>query len=82
MPLLFSLAIHDALLRVKENMLPGELLVAFLDDVYVVSHPSRTRVVYNLLAAAFHEHAGIELNAGKTRVWNRGWAHTFGMRKG
>ena len=74
MPLLFSLAIHDALLRVKESMLPGELLFAFLDVVYVVSHPSRTRVVYNLLAEAFHEHAGIELNAGKTRVWNRGGA--------
>ena len=36
MPLLFSLAIHDVLQRVKEGLFPGELLFAFLDDVYVV----------------------------------------------
>ena len=35
MPLLFSLAIHNALLEVKAGMRPGELLSAFLDDVYL-----------------------------------------------
>ena len=37
MPLLFSLKIHNALLEVKAGMRPGELLFAFLDDVYVVA---------------------------------------------
>ena len=35
MPLLFSLAIQNALSEVKANMRPGDLLFAFLDDVYV-----------------------------------------------
>ena len=35
MPLLFSLAIHDALVAVKAEFRDGEVLFAFLDDVYV-----------------------------------------------
>ena len=43
MPLLFSLAIHDALTEVKAGMALGELLFAFLDDVYVVASPETIR---------------------------------------
>ena len=43
MPLLFSLAVHDALSAVKERMLPGEELFAFLDDVYILCAPERCR---------------------------------------
>ena len=39
MPLLFSVAIHNALNEAKQEMLDGEELFAFLDDVYVVSIP-------------------------------------------
>ena len=72
MPLLFShVAIHDALQRVKEGLFPGELLLAFLDDVYVVCSPNRVRAVFDMLARELSEHVGIQLNEGKTRVWNR-----------
>ena len=43
MPLLFSIAIHDALVEVRLQQ-EGELLFAYMDDVYVVSKPDRTRV--------------------------------------
>ena len=43
MPLLFSLAIHNAFNEAKQEMLDGEELFAFLDDVYIVSSPERTR---------------------------------------
>ena len=55
----------------KEGLFPGELLFAFLDDVYVVCSPIRVRAVFDLLARELSEHAGIQLNEGKTRVWNR-----------
>ena len=71
MPLLFSLAIHDALQRLKEGLFPRELLFAFLDDVHVVCSPNKVRAVFDLLARELSEHAGIQLNEGKTRVWNR-----------
>ena len=70
MPILFSLGIHDALQSVHSQLADGELLFAFLDDVYVLAEPDRVRTLYNLLEAAFREHCGIELNAGKTRAWN------------
>ena len=62
MPLLFSLAVRNALVEVRDGMLPDELLFAYLDDVYVVSNPDRTRVLYDLLG---------RLHAGKTRTWNK-----------
>ena len=49
MPLLFSLAIHNDLNEAKQEMLDGEELFAFLDDVYIVSSPERTRHLYNLV---------------------------------
>ena len=71
MPLLFSLDIHDSLVEVHRSMQPGEHLLAFLDDVHVVSPPGRTRPMYNLLDEKMEAGAGIRLHAGKTRVWNR-----------
>ena len=71
MPLLFSLAIHNALEEVRGQMQEGELLFAFLDDIYIVSSPVRTRAIYDLLQDHLHRMAGIQLHEGKTRVWNR-----------
>ena len=71
MPLLFALGIHEALSQVSAQLQPGEDLCAFLDDVYALCSPERVRPIYNLLAEAFRRHAGIELHAGKTKVWNK-----------
>ena len=71
MPLLFSLAIHNALQEVQEQLHPGELLFASLDVVYAVAAPDRIRPIYDLLGAKLFERAGIRLHTGKTRTWNR-----------
>ena len=71
MPLLFSLGIHDALLRIHRHLLEGEYLFAYLDDVYAVVQPDRVKPVYKLLEEALFEVAGIRLSEGKTRTWNR-----------
>ena len=71
MPLLFCLAIHNALVEVRSQLLPGEHLFAFLDDIYALTKPERTRHVYDLLAHNLFQYAGIRLHAGKTRTWNR-----------
>ena len=71
MPLLFSLGIHDALSEAKNMMGEEEHLLAFLDDVFIVSEPDRTRSGYNTLGDELSTRAGIHLHAGKTRVWNR-----------
>ena len=69
--LLFCLAVHNPLTALKDQLRPGEYVFAFLDDIYVVSLPERTRAIFNLVAEKLGEGAGVELHAGKTRVWNR-----------
>ena len=71
MPLLFSLAIHNALVDVKLEMRAGEELYAFLDDVYILSSPARTRFLYNLVGEKLLSTSGIQLHTGNTRCWDR-----------
>ena len=70
MPLLFSLGIQNALEEVRQSLEEGEWLFAFLDDVYVLCSPERTRIIYDLLAETLGERAGIRMHTGKTRTWN------------
>ena len=70
MPAMFSLALHTALTSISPHLQPGETLLAYLDDLYVVSPPHRTVPIFNLLQANLDAHAGISLHLGKTRVWN------------
>ena len=79
MPLLFSLAVHNSLCDVKRLLLPGEHLFAFLDDVYAICMPERTRAVYDLLSEKLLAGAGIRLHTGKTRVWNQAGECSPGM---
>ena len=71
-PLLFSLAVHAALRRAAESLQPGELLFAFLDDVYTITPKNRATTVARLVAARIHEDAGVEPKLGKFQVWSKG----------
>ena len=59
MPLLFCLAIHNVLVEVRSQLLPGEHLFAFLDDICALTKPERTRDVYDLLAHNLFQYSGI-----------------------
>ena len=69
MPALFCLGLHDALNAAKIQLRPGEELVAFLDDIYLVTEKNRARAVYDIVTQAIRNHAGIEANLGKTECW-------------
>ena len=51
---------------------PGEHLLAFLDDTYILSEPEQARHLHNVMANTLETRVGIQLHAGKTRIWN--WA--------
>ena len=72
MPLLFSLGQHPALQAVQAQLLPGERVFAYLDDVYVITTPARVGAIYRLFERELWIHANIRVHAGKTRVWNSG----------
>ena len=46
-------------------------LMAFLDDVYVTTPPERTATVEQSVEVNLWTHARIQVNQGKTQVWNR-----------
>ena len=70
MPALFALGIAPALEAVQAEMLPDERVRAFLDDVYVTSHPRRVAHLLDKLQHHVFVQAHIRLNPSKTRVWN------------
>ena len=79
MPLLFALGQHAALEAVQGRLLDGEKLFAYLDDVYVICQPDRVADVHAILEEELFNHAHIQLNLGKTQVWNRGGAVPAGV---
>ena len=66
----YAVAQHPALEAVADALQPGEGVFAFLDDIYIVCAPERVATFYGVLAAALWDHARVQLNQGKTRVWN------------
>ena len=70
MPALFSLGQHAAIQAAHSQLQAGESLFAYLDDIYAIVEPDRVKPVYDLLAHHLYTHAHIQLNSGKTRVWN------------
>ena len=81
MPALFALGLHDTLARVKTEMQPGEELFAYLDDIYVLCKPARVKPLYDLLKQALKEDTGLDLNEGKTRVYNKAGVEPAGVRQ-
>ena len=61
---------HDALVAADEQ-LRRECLAAFLDDVDLVTTPSRAREALDVVTSSIETRAGVTANLGKTRVYNR-----------
>ena len=72
MPSLFCLGIHGALEQAGRNLLPSEVLVGYLDDIYVVTCRERARQCYDDIVTSLRNLAGIEVNFGKAECWGLG----------
>ena len=62
MPLLFSVGQHAALGAVHKQLAPGEHLLAFLDDVYMVTKLDRVGFVHATVQEELRAHAKIQIN--------------------
>ena len=71
LPALFALGQHRALIAIQESLRPTEKLMAFHDDVYVLTSPERVGPVEESVELELWEHARVRVNQGKTQVWNR-----------
>ena len=72
MPALFSLAQHDALESANQELLPDERILAFLDDLYIITSEARAAEAFTTVASHVHEQAGVQSHEGKLKVWSRG----------
>ena len=70
MPALFALGLHDALEEASRECLRDETVLAYLDDVYILSSRGRARYLYDVTTDAIRRHSGIEPNKGKTECWS------------
>ena len=71
MPLLFAVGQHRALEAIHSRMNPDECLMAFLDDINMVTPPARVGPMYAVVQEELHVHASIRVHHGKTKVWNQ-----------
>ena len=71
MPLLFCVGQHADLEKLQAMSRPNERLLAYLDDVYVVSKPDWVGAVYTALQESLWVHVRIRVHGGKTHVWNQ-----------
>ena len=69
MPASYALAQHDALQEASDNMLPSERVLAFLDDLYVITCKARTAAAYQEPASCVERKAGVQSHLGKLRAW-------------
>ena len=56
---------------IQAELQPGELVLAYLDDNYLVTAPGRARAAYDTAARVLRVACGIEINQGKLVSWNR-----------
>ena len=69
-PALFALGQHAALCQASSALHGSERLLAFLDDLYVLTTRDRAREARDTVVQAVQEGCGIASNEGKTRVYS------------
>ena len=67
---LFCLEMAGALCELQAQLQDGELLLAYLDDVYTVTSPERARAAYDIVTGTMCDRLGIEVNLRKILCWN------------
>ena len=71
MPALFCLAMRPALAEIQARLHADDLVVVYLDDVYVVTTPDRARAAYDVVAEVLPRVCNIQVNRGKLQAWCR-----------
>ena len=64
-----ALGQHPALEPIKRRC-PEHTVMAFLDDINLVSKPQRVRAGYSSVEQELWRHAKIRVHKGKTHIWN------------
>jgi len=69
MPALYSLGVRRPLAAAAARLDPADRLVAFLDDVFLITAEDRARAAFDVVEGELWEKAGIRLERSKTRAF-------------
>ena len=62
MPALFCLAMKPALEEIQRRLQSGDSILAYIDDIYVLTKPERARKPYDLVAEILKGTCHIRVN--------------------
>ena len=71
MPDLYSLGQHAAPTEIQHRVHPGDFVVAFLDEIFIITSPDRARAAYDIAAEVMPRRIGVQFQSSKTRAWCR-----------
>ena len=69
-PALYALGQHEALLKAASAVHASDSLLAFLDDLYVLTTRERARAARDTVVGIVEAECGIASNEGKTKVYS------------
>ena len=72
MPALFALALHDSLKAADDALCADEHIMAFLDDIYIVTSCARAATAFQSVAESIRNGTGIHTHMGKLQMWSKG----------
>ena len=70
MPALYALGQHDALQAARAELHADDVLVAFLDDLYLLTSRSRVKRAIEIVTGKVAEMAGVQPHLGKLQAWS------------
>ena len=65
MPPLYALGQHEGLVTAQRLLPEGDTLVAYLDDIYLLTQRQHARVAFDIVTGCIAEHCGVSANMGK-----------------
>ena len=70
MPALYALGQHDALQAARDQLHADDVLIAFLDDLYILTRRSRAKEAIDIVTGKVSEMAGVQTHLGKLEAWS------------
>ena len=70
MPVLYALGQHEALQAARSELHESDVLLAFLDDLYLLTTRDRVTEAIRLVTSKVAEMAGVQPHLGKLEVWS------------
>ena len=68
---MFCLALKGALLEVQGALPEGALVMAYLDDIYIVCEPADTALIFHMVQEVLAHVCHVDVNLGKLVAWSK-----------